>query len=108
MFQCVLQHSRSCNNLTWEVPSRVMLFILKIPEFKFVRMESGDILIRMKIPVSVSLFFFLLDRSNTEVFRQRKARVSVTCRFLSFGVSPHILVPVAGVALQQEQLGHTG
>lgn len=45
-----------------------------------------------------------LDGGNAEVFRERKARVSVACRFLGLGVSLHILVSVAGVAFQQ-QLG---
>lgn len=47
-----------------------------------------------------------LDRGDAEILRQRKTWVSVTCGFLRFGVVPDVLVPVAGVALQQ-QLRHT-
>lgn len=43
-----------------------------------------------------------LDWGDAEVLGQREARVSVTRGFLGFGVFPDVLVPVAGVALQQQ------
>lgn len=109
-----LQHSRSSNDLMRWLSDcgGALMVMLFVPDIQSLKLSLSDkelidifrFSISIQTPVTVGCF---LDRGNTEVFRQRKARVSVACGFLSFGVSPHVLVSVAGVALQQ-QLRHTG